>query len=35
MERLWGEILPVPADRIKSLSATGDTRLTWPATTWT
>ena len=27
MARLWGEILPVPADRIKSLSATSDTRL--------
>lgn len=28
MERLWGEILPVPVDRIKALSATSDTRLT-------
>jgi glyoxylase-like metal-dependent hydrolase (beta-lactamase superfamily II) len=28
MERLWGEIFPVPADRIKTLSAASDTRLT-------
>jgi glyoxylase-like metal-dependent hydrolase (beta-lactamase superfamily II) len=28
MERLWGEIRPVPADRIKVLSAAADIRLT-------